>query len=106
MALNMAVACAISVVAAPDALAAGPAVSISEQCHDQYPASPELGRGTEYLVAPSDAYSWRCQQVSTLPGGGVVGNLPVDVAAWCASRGLPAAVALNDADPHSWHCGR
>lgn len=96
----------ILAISAPNAVAQGPAVMIDQQCRDQYPDSPELGWGTPYLVAPSDAYSWRCQQVSTLPGGGVIGNLPVDIAAWCAARGLPPAEAINDADPYSWRCGR
>ncbi|MGN2642502.1 hypothetical protein ACTD5D_41275 [Nocardia takedensis] len=59
---------------------------------------------TPILIAPGDAYSWRCEQRSKLPGGGLISNLPVDANTYCVARNLGYAVPLDPQDPDSWRC--
>ena len=84
----------------PAATAYGsPEIDINAVCQAQYPASGNFDAGHAYLVAPGDAYSWRCMRGS-LPGGAMVGNLPVDVAAYCAQSGKRATPAASP----NWAC--
>jgi hypothetical protein len=59
--------------------------------------------GEAYLVAPRDAYYWRCKRSSTLPNGGVITDLSVDPGAFCSrySAGR-AVVSVNN--PPNWEC--
>ncbi|WP_280247616.1 hypothetical protein [Nocardia abscessus] len=91
---------------APHASAEETAVDITAQCAAQYPASLTAAPATALLVAPGDAYSWRCEQRSRLPGGGLISNLPVDINAYCGARGLGHAAPVDFQDPYSWKCHR
>lgn len=73
---------AVALAAAPHAAASPTFVDMGIACHDQYPAADGFSNGQAYLVAPSDAYSWRCKQVST--SGGVITDLPVNPNAYCS----------------------
>ncbi|MFI6225304.1 hypothetical protein ACIBEH_32495 [Nocardia salmonicida] len=101
-----AVSLAITVMAftGPLASADEPVVDIAVQCAAQYPGSLTAAPATALLVAPGDAYSWRCEQRSKIPGGGLISNLPVDVNAYCGTRGLGHAVPVDFQDPFSWKC--
>jgi hypothetical protein len=81
---------------------AGTGVLMDDVCRTQYPGSPSAADGTSYLVAPGDAMSWRCKQVSTVPGGGVVANLTPNVEAYCLAQGLGPA---HPGPGNSWTCG-
>jgi hypothetical protein len=76
-----------------------PEIDVDAVCQAQYPASGMSDAGHAYLMDPGDAYSWRCKQGS-LPGGAMVGNLPVDVAAYCAQFGKRATPAASP----NWAC--
>jgi hypothetical protein len=87
---------------------AQPAVADDDQfmnnvCAAQYPEGDNYVGGTAYLIAPGDAFSWRCQQVSKLPGGGAITGLGVDPDAYCRSF-HQSAVASNPGNPRSWTC--
>ncbi|EHB45876.1 hypothetical protein MycrhDRAFT_6354 [Mycolicibacterium rhodesiae JS60] len=71
------------VVAAPAVAAPNPGdpVVMGTQCSNQYPAIDGFSAGQAYLVAPRDAFSWRCKRVSA--SGGVIAELPVDPNAYC-----------------------
>ncbi|MHA3021796.1 hypothetical protein ACXPWS_16285 [Mycobacterium sp. BMJ-28] len=73
------------------------------QCAYQYPADGAFQAGSAYVVAPGDAFSWRCQRVSRAPGGGIIADLGVDLANFCARQG-GAPVIANRADAFSWSC--
>jgi len=78
-------------------------VAANAQCAFQYPADEVFQEGSAYVVAPGDAYSWRCQRVAKTPGGGAIADLGVDLANFCARRG--ATAAINDAgNAYSWSC--
>lgn len=80
-------AAAVPAVAAPNP---GDPVVMAEQCRNQYPAVDGFAAGQAYLVAPRDAFSWRCKRVSE--SGGVIAELPVDPNAYCSPNGAkPAA---------------
>lgn len=68
-------------------------VDMDEQCRLQYPGTDGFGIGQSYLVAPSDAYSWRCKRV------GLNAELPVNPQAYCSPhRAEPAPDGTN------WEC--
>lgn len=86
------------VVSAPSAYASSGVADLA--CQAQYPANGNFDVGHAYLVAPGDASSWRCKQTSTLPGGGAISSLPVDVFGYCAQLGQQAAPIA----PPDWAC--
>lgn len=73
-------------------------VDMQALCRLQYPGNDTFRDATPYLVAPGDAYSWRCQQSSA--AGGVVSNLAVDPGAYCARLRLGTPVV----SAASWVC--
>lgn len=79
-------------------------VDINGQCSTQYPGSLTAEPATAILTAPGDAYSWRCEQRSKLPGGGLISNLPVDANTYCVTHNFGYAVPLDPQDPGSWRC--
>lgn len=96
-------AAGLAVVVAPPAAATpnpGDTVDISSACSDQYPAADGFSNGQAYLVSPSDAYSWRCKQVSA--SGGVIADLPVNPNAYCSP--LSAKPAPDGSE--NWICSR
>ncbi|MEV0711586.1 hypothetical protein [Nocardia aurea] len=95
---------AMWLISAAPATAAETAVDLGTQCATQYPDTPTMFAATPTLVAPGNAYSWRCEQRLKLPGGGVIANLPVDAGRYCADHGLGHAVVLDSDDPQSWRC--
>ena len=62
----------------------GQIVDMAEQCREQYPRDAQFLPAEAYLVAPRDAFSWRCKRVSISPKGGIVGDLAVDLNAYCS----------------------
>jgi hypothetical protein len=93
-----------AILGAPVASAEDYGVDMAEQCAVQYPDGLAFFPAYASIVAPHNAYSWRCEQVSKLPGGGVISNLPVDVESFCTRHGLGLAVVLNADDAGSWRC--
>lgn len=73
-------------------------------CGAQYPGNNIYRDGTAYVVAPGDAYSWRCQQTSL--NGGAISNLGIDPGAFCSmpppNRGEP--VLVNPGSSDGWVC--
>lgn len=69
-------------------------VDMNLQCSIQYPGEDGFGAGQAYLVAPQDAYSWRCRRV------GLSAELSVNPGAYCAPL---TAVPVNDGTPN-WRC--
>ena len=102
---DLAVAAAAAALALPILLTAlgtaygSPEIDIDAVCQAQYPAGDNLDAGHAYLMEPGDAYSWRCRRGS-LPGGAMIGNLPVDVAAYCAQFGQRATPVATP----NWAC--
>lgn len=89
---------------APAALAApGRLVDMGEQCRAQYPGSADFLPAEAYLVAPRDAYSWRCKRASTSPKGGIVTDLAVDPNAYCSRFNAGHAV-ISATNPPNWEC--
>lgn len=74
-------------------------------CQAQYPGrNTPFNDGSAYVVAPGDAYSWRCQQTSR-SGAGAISNLGINPAAYCSmlpNLGGPALV--NAGSPDGWVC--
>jgi hypothetical protein len=86
------------IAAAPNAYASS---GIADQaCQAQYPANGNFDAGHAYLMAPGDASSWRCKQTSTLPGGGAISSLPVDIPGYCTHLGQQAVPST----PPDWAC--
>lgn len=85
-------------VPAPSAYASSGVADLA--CQAQYPSNGNFDAGHAYLVAPGDASSWRCKQTSTLPGGGAISSLPVDIFGYCAQLGQQAA----SISPPDWAC--
>lgn len=76
---------------------------VRQQCEFQYPANAAFTAGSPYLVAPNDAYSWRCQRLSLAPNGGAITGLGVDLVNFCQRNNGVA----NIDDPRradSWRC--
>ena len=95
---------AIALGSAPAALAApGRIVDMGAQCRAQYPASAEFLPAEAYLVAPRDAYSWRCRRISISPRGGIVTDLAVDPDGYCTRLGIGHAV-VSPTRPPNWEC--
>lgn len=89
--------------AAPAALALpGQLVDMGDQCRAQYPGNAEFLPAMAYLVAPRDAYSWRCKRISTSPRGGIVTDLAVDPNDYCARHGI--GHAMISPIPPNWEC--
>jgi len=77
----------------------GDPVDMMMQCQNQYPRADGFAAGQAYLVAPRDAYSWRCQRVSESSTGGLIADLPVNPNAYCAPlQARPAS------DGQNWIC--
>ena len=91
-------------VGAPVAMAT-PAliVDMAEQCRIQYPGNARFLPGQAYLVAPRDAFSWRCKRVSVSPDGGLIADLSVDPNAWCTRLNAGRAV-ISLTSPPNWQC--
>jgi hypothetical protein len=85
-AVTISLAGAAPAVAAPNP---GDTVVMAAQCRNQYPAADGFSAGQAYLVAPRDAFSWRCKRVSA--SGGVIAELPVDPNAYCFPLGAKPA---------------
>lgn len=81
----------------------GTTVDMNAQCAAQYPAADGYNPGQAYQVAPRDSYSWRCQRVSKLSDGGIIVELPVDPAAYCAPLSANPAPAGSPNWPN-WIC--
>ena len=79
-------------------------VNVGDQCQNQYPGGQTFQDATAYVVAPGDAYSWRCQQSSKLTGGGLVSNLAVDPGAYCTRLHLGTPVVVDPGNPGGWVC--
>lgn len=76
---------------------------MDELCFSQYPAASVYGGGFAYVVAPGDAYSWRCQQ--NAPNGSALANLGIDPAAYCSlAPGRGAAVLISAGSFNGWVC--
>jgi hypothetical protein len=73
-------------------------LDMNAQCRSQYPAADGFLDGQSYLVAPRDAYSWRCKRVS--PTGGIIAELPVNPNSYCAPF---TATPANNGTP-DWNC--
>jgi hypothetical protein len=71
---------------------------VAALCSSQYPETPTYRAGEAYLVAPRDAYSWRCQRVSTSASGGTITDLPVDPTTLCTGPAEPIPATPN------WRC--
>lgn len=102
------VAAGLFVSAAAATFAAAPAdadysINPDAQCAYQYPADDSFLAASAYVTAPGDAYSWRCQRVSRAPGGGILADLGVDLANFCARQGDTAAIG-DRSDAFSWSC--
>ncbi len=80
------------------------AINVDDQCQNQYPGGQTFLDATAYVVAPGDAYSWRCQQSSNLAGGGMVSNLAVDPGAYCTRLHLGAPIVVDPSSPGGWVC--
>ncbi len=78
----------------------GQFVDVGAQCAAQYPGVDGFRPGEAYLVAPGDAYSWRCKRVSASRDGGLIADLSVNPNAFCASQHA-APIAAN---PPNWAC--
>ncbi|WP_418005007.1 hypothetical protein ACNO8X_08995 [Mycobacterium sp. PDNC021] len=78
----------------------GQFVDMGAQCAAQYPGVDGFLQGEAYLVAPGDAYSWRCKRVSASRDGGLIADLSVNPNAFCTSR-RAAPIAAN---PPNWAC--
>lgn len=92
-----AAAAALSLLLSPLATAAPGQpgmVDMDQQCSIQYPGEDGFGAGRAYLVAPQDAYSWRCRRV------GLSAELSVNPSGYCAPL---RAVPMNDGTPN-WRC--
>ncbi len=88
---------------APVALARpGHIVDMGAQCRAQYPGNADFLPAEAYLVAPRDAYSWRCRRISISPRGGIVADLGVDPDAYCTRLGIGHAVI--SVIPPNWEC--
>lgn len=74
-------------------------------CQAQYPGrNTPFNDGSAYIVAPGDAYSWRCQQTSR-SGAGAISNLGINPAAYCSmSPNLGGPVLKNPGSPDGWVC--
>ena len=69
--------CAVTGLTPPAATAnPGQLVDMNAQCAAQYPGGADFRPAEAYLVAPRDAYSWRCKRTSTSPNGGTVTDRP------------------------------
>ena len=90
----------------PTAAAADVPLDLHAQCATQYPETSHAYAGRPVLIAPGNAYSWRCEQPSKLPGGGLLSSLFLDTDAFCANNHLGHALALDTDNPHSWVCRR
>lgn len=90
---------------APAAYAADTAIhqdQMNELCRVQYPAAGIYGDGFAYVVAPGDAFSWRCQQPSP---SGALSNLGIDPAAFCRMPpGYGAPTLINPGSSGGWVC--
>ena len=75
------------------------------QCAFQYPADGVFQAGSAYVIAPGDAYSWRCQRFAKTPGGGAISDLGLDLSNFCARQGATAAI-VDVANAYGWMCGR
>ncbi|MCV7270213.1 hypothetical protein H7J62_00005 [Mycobacterium tuberculosis variant bovis] len=73
-------------------------IDMRDLCRSQYPGNNTFQDATPYVVAPGDAYSWRCKQSST--AGGVVSNLAVDPNVYCTRLSLGTAIVSAG----SWVC--
>lgn len=90
----------MSVPATADPLPPGGLVVMEDVCEHQYPETPDFHAGVAYLVAPSDAYSWRCKRSSVLAIGGTIADLPVDPRLGCTTgRAKPIGGSSPD-----WVC--
>ncbi|WP_133066957.1 hypothetical protein [Mycolicibacterium sphagni] len=78
-------------------------VDMAEQCRIQYPGNAQFLPGQAYLVAPRDAFSWRCKRVSVSPDGGIIADLSVDPDAWCSRLNAGRAV-ISLTSPPNWQC--
>lgn len=78
--------------------------AIEQQCQVQYPGGNGYEKGSHYLAAPGDPYSWRCRQRGTSTSSGVFTDLAVDLGAICASRGEGPPQPPNNGDPRGWTC--
>ena len=93
-----------AVMAAPGATAApGRLVDMGDQCRAEYPADGAFLPAEAYLVAPRDAYSWRCKRISISPKGGIVTDLAIDPNGFCARHNLGHAV-VSVLLPPNWEC--
>lgn len=74
-------------------------------CQAQYPGrNTPFNDGSAYVVAPGDAYSWRCQQTSR-SGAGAISNLGINPAAYCSMLpNLGRPVPINPGSPDGWVC--
>jgi hypothetical protein len=81
----------------------GQIVDMDRQCREQYPRDAQFLPAEAYLVAPRDAFSWRCKRVSISPNGGIVGDLAVDPNAYCSRFNAGPAV-ISVARPPNWEC--
>lgn len=98
-----ALAAVVAVIAAPTVAAApGRLVDMGDQCRAEYPADSTFLPAEAYLVAPRDAYSWRCKRISISPKGGIVTDLAVDPNGFCTRHNLGHAVV--SAVPPNWEC--
>ena len=73
------------------------------QCEAQYPRNAAFTAGSPYLVAPNDAYSWRCQRLSLAPNGGAITGLGVDLVDFC-QRNSGIAIIDDPRSPEGWRC--
>jgi hypothetical protein len=92
-------------LACPPVASASPGriVDMAEQCREQYPRDAQFLPAEAYLVAPRDAFSWRCKRVSISPKGGIVGDLAVDPNAYCSRLNAgPAVISITH--PPNWEC--
>lgn len=99
------IATASLIGATPAAANPGPGtvVDMNAQCGAQYPDVGGYNQGQAYQVAPRDAYSWRCQRVSKMSDGGIIAELPVDPAAYCAPLAATPAPTGSPNWPN-WIC--
>lgn len=101
--LSALICTAVAATCAIAPAAADSPIDPNAQCAYQYPADGAFQAATAYVVAPGDAYSWRCQRVSRAPGGGIIADLSVDLANFCSRQGSTAAIG-DRADAFGWSC--
>jgi hypothetical protein len=96
---------AVAGLACPPMASASPGqiVDMAEQCRVQYPRDAQFLPAEAYLVAPRDAFSWRCKRISISPKGGIVADLAVDPNAYCSRLNAGSAV-ISFTRPPNWEC--